>query len=108
MTKWKSPPTYLIIDWIVKSITNYLANYQTTLKELVRNKYEIIGYARKPPTKDDEQSKIRLLTAMINNLEKRSFVDKVFVSPSAYASATFTNRDDNPRWKIIRNQNAIY
>ncbi|KAI9025812.1 hypothetical protein CLU79DRAFT_699343, partial [Phycomyces nitens] len=55
--------------------------YQESLKNLKKNGYEIIGYARKSPTNEDVTSRTRLLKSMISNLKERYFATKIFSSP---------------------------
>ncbi|KAG1076605.1 hypothetical protein G6F42_025416 [Rhizopus arrhizus] len=64
-------------DDLIESICNYLPNYQESLRNLIRNGYEIIGYARKSPTIDNIDTRTRLLQAMVDNLHERSFTSKV-------------------------------
>ncbi|KAI8089087.1 uncharacterized protein BX664DRAFT_349497 [Halteromyces radiatus] len=60
-------------DCMLTSICAYLSNYQPSLKTLQNDEFEIIGYARKSPTTDNLDTRVRLLESMINNLRSRSF-----------------------------------
>ncbi|KAI8993513.1 hypothetical protein BDB01DRAFT_716486 [Pilobolus umbonatus] len=93
MTGLKSSLTYLIIDDLINSICTYLPKYQESLKNLKKNGYEIIGYARKSPTGEDITCRTRLLKSMISNLEERSFATKIFVSPCSWASTPLESCD---------------
>ncbi|CEI87170.1 hypothetical protein RMCBS344292_01590 [Rhizopus microsporus] len=54
-------------DDLIESICSYLPNYQESLRNLIHNGYEIIGYARKSPTIDNIDTRTRLLQAMVDN-----------------------------------------
>ncbi|KAI9485260.1 MAG: hypothetical protein EXX96DRAFT_474928, partial [Benjaminiella poitrasii] len=66
------------------SICNCLPNYQESLRNLIHNGYEIIGYARKSPANDDIDTRTKLLQAMVNNLHERSFTSRVYASTCSY------------------------
>lgn len=78
---------------MICSISKYLPNYQKSVKNLIHEGYEIVGYARKSPGDEDENDRIRLLQDMINNLSERSFAQRIYVSPSSCASIPFFERD---------------
>ncbi|RCH83826.1 hypothetical protein CU098_004968, partial [Rhizopus stolonifer] len=80
-------------DDLIESICSYLPNYQESLRNLIHNGYEIIGYARKSPTIDNIDTRTRLLQAMVDNLHERSFTSKVYVSTCSYSSTPFFERD---------------
>ncbi|KAI7902041.1 uncharacterized protein BX663DRAFT_435984 [Cokeromyces recurvatus] len=61
---------YLIVDDLVKSICSSLPRYQDSLRNLMRHGYEIVGYARKSPTDDNIDNRIRLIQLMTTNLCK--------------------------------------
>ncbi|KAG2200804.1 hypothetical protein INT47_001335 [Mucor saturninus] len=63
---------------LAKNIVMSLPNHQNSIKELKEQGYEIVGYARKSPA--DQRNRLANLTAMVNRLKERSFVDKCFVS----------------------------
>lgn len=77
-----------------------MPRYQESLKDLKKNGYEIIGYARKP-TGEDVTCRTRLLKSMISNLKERSFAAKIFVSPSSWASTPLESRDLQPDSQAI-------
>lgn len=66
-----------------------------------RNGYEIIGYARKSPSNDTLETRVRLLQTMIHNLRDRSFASRIYVSTSSYASTPFNERDSKTNDEII-------
>ncbi|KAI9477916.1 MAG: hypothetical protein EXX96DRAFT_229960 [Benjaminiella poitrasii] len=88
-------------DNLICSISKYLPNYQKSVKNLIHEGYEIVDYARKSPGDKDENDRIRLLQDMINNLSERSFAQRIYVSPSSYASTPFFERD------LKRNDNIM-
>jgi hypothetical protein len=71
---------------------NYLniKNYVETLK---KGGYTIVGYVRKSLGKAN--NRLLNLQNMVMQLQKRSFVDKCFVSISCEASSDITARDLN-------------
>lgn len=71
------------------------------MKNLKKNGYEIIGYARKSPTGEDVACRTRLLKSMISNLKERSFTTKIFVSPCSWASTPLASRDLLPNSEAI-------
>lgn len=75
------------------SICEYLSNYQQTLKNLQNEEIEIIGYARKSPSPEDQETRVRLLNSMINNLRSRSLATRVYVSACSRSSTPFQERD---------------
>ncbi|KAI8077622.1 hypothetical protein BDF21DRAFT_341555, partial [Thamnidium elegans] len=68
----------------------YLPNYQQTLKNLQN---EEIGYARKSPSPEDRETRVRLLNSMINNLRSRSLATRVYVSSCSRSSTPFQEQD---------------
>lgn len=80
-------------DDLIDSICNYLPNYQESLKNLLDKGYEIVGYARKSPANDNIDNRTKLLQAMVNNLQERSFASRIYVSTSSYSSTPFFERD---------------
>ncbi|GAA5806570.1 hypothetical protein HPULCUR_012108 [Helicostylum pulchrum] len=64
-------------DDLIKSICNYLFNYKTSIRYLLQEGYEVIGYAQKSPTNDSVDTRTRLLQSMVNNLFERSLVNQV-------------------------------
>ena len=60
---------------------------------MLNDEFEIIGYARKSPTTDNLDMRVRLLESMINNLRSRSFATQVYVSACSCSSTPFSERD---------------
>ncbi|KAG1509243.1 hypothetical protein G6F47_001604 [Rhizopus delemar] len=77
---------------LLTSICEYLPNYQQTLKNLQNGEIEIIGYARKSPSPEDQETRVRLLNSMINNLRSRSLETRVYVSACSRSSTPFQER----------------
>lgn len=75
------------------SITDYLPRYQDSLKTLVRNGMELVGYVRKSPTDDNVDNNTRLVQSMVGNLKERSFASRVYAPLSSWASTSFVERD---------------
>ncbi|KAG1162802.1 hypothetical protein G6F37_001816 [Rhizopus arrhizus] len=86
---------------LVASITTYLPRYQGSLKALIRDGMELVGYTRKSPTDDDIENKTRLIQLMVGNLKGRSFATSVYVSTSSWASTTFAKHDLKPDSKVM-------
>lgn len=80
------------VDSLLTSICEYLPNYQQTLKNLQNGEIEIIGYARKSPSPEDQETRVRLLNSMINNLRSRSLETRVYVSACSRSSTPFQER----------------
>lgn len=55
--------------------------------------HTIIGYCRKSPTEDDDETRTRLLNQMVEKLKGRSLVDRVYVSPCSSADEQMRMRD---------------
>ena len=68
-------------------------NYQQSLKTLQNDEFEIVGYARKSPTTDNLDTRVRLLESMINNLRSRSFATRIYVSAYSRSSTPFLERN---------------
>ncbi|CEI98986.1 hypothetical protein RMCBS344292_13081 [Rhizopus microsporus] len=79
------------IDNVAESIAAYLPRYQEYIGNLHKEGHQVIGYARKSIGSEDEDTRIRLLQTMIEQLVKRPLVKKVFVSLSGKISTTQTN-----------------
>ncbi|KAI8889955.1 hypothetical protein K501DRAFT_290645 [Backusella circina FSU 941] len=92
---------------LINSICTYLPRYQESLKNLEKNGYEIIGYARKSPTGEDVTCRTRLLKSMISNLKERSFATKIFVSPCSWASTPLESRDLQPNSQAIMDDLSV-
>ncbi|KAG1320087.1 hypothetical protein G6F62_011505 [Rhizopus arrhizus] len=80
-------------DSLLTSICEYLPNYQQTLKSLQNEEIEIIGYARKSPSPEDQETRVRLLNFMTNNLRSRSLATRVYVSACSRSSTPLEERD---------------
>jgi hypothetical protein len=52
-----------------------------------------VGYARKSPSNEDIDTRIRLLQAMVNNLNERSYAQIIYVSSCSHSSLPFFERD---------------
>lgn len=86
---------------MVESITKYLPKYQRSIKKLIEEGYEIVGSARKSPSDEDEDTRIRLLQDMINNLTERSFAKRIYISANSRSSTPFFERDLKPHDSVI-------
>ncbi|KAG2233115.1 hypothetical protein INT48_005859, partial [Thamnidium elegans] len=73
-------------QYIAKKVLDYLPHYQLFVQNLKNERYNIVGYARKSRTNDNDESRIRLLQQMARRLKERSLVEKVFVSPCVNAN----------------------
>ncbi|KAI9017929.1 hypothetical protein CLU79DRAFT_762270 [Phycomyces nitens] len=88
-------------DDIKSAICQYLPMYQESIKNLKRNGCEIVGYARKSPSKDKLENRVKLLQKMVNNLENRSLTSRIFVSFSSCASTPFSERDTTTNKSVL-------
>jgi hypothetical protein len=93
---------FFFADCMLTSICEYLPNYQQSLKTLQNDEFEIIGYARKSPTTDNLDTRVRLLESMINNLRSRSFATWIYVSACSRSSTPFSERELK-MMKLIKN-----
>ncbi|CEP09834.1 hypothetical protein, partial, partial [Parasitella parasitica] len=97
----------LELDCLITSITEYLPNYQQSLKNLQNNAFEIVGYVRKSPTADISNNRVKLLQQMVDNLRSRSFATRIFVSASSKASTAFAERDLNVDQNIYQQLDEV-
>lgn len=91
----RKPLMVFLIENLARAITQYLMNYQYSIRALKSENYEIVGYARKSPGNENAQTRTRLLQKMIRILEDRSLATKIFVSPSCISSEPFNSRDNS-------------
>ncbi|ORE01893.1 hypothetical protein BCV72DRAFT_63398 [Rhizopus microsporus var. microsporus] len=70
------------------SITEHLPKYQAYVKNLKKNNFTVIGYARKSPGQVHQEVRVGLIQKMVNKLYNTLLVDKVFVSTSSRANDT--------------------
>ncbi|KAG1140683.1 hypothetical protein G6F37_012940 [Rhizopus arrhizus] len=88
-------------QYIAKKVLDYLPHYQLFVQNLKKERYNIVGYARKSRTNENDESRIRLLQQMTRRLKERSLVDKIFVSPRANANELMVERD------LIKNEDLL-
>ncbi|KAI7851228.1 hypothetical protein BDC45DRAFT_445925, partial [Circinella umbellata] len=86
---------------IVEKVATTLQQYQTSIKIMKREEYEIIGYCRKSPGNESVENRQRLLKHMVGRLQERSLVDKVFVSLSCKSNQPISERDSNLKKKDL-------
>lgn len=94
-------------DNLIESIIKYLPEYQRSIKKLIQEGYEIAGSARKSPGDEDEDTRIRLLQEMINNLTERSFAQRIYLSANSRSSTPFFERDLKPHDSVISKLNEF-
>ncbi|OAD69596.1 hypothetical protein PHYBLDRAFT_182792 [Phycomyces blakesleeanus NRRL 1555(-)] len=90
---WTLKDEYL--NGITLSITEHLPKYQAYIKNLKKNNFTVIGYARKSPGQEHQEVRVGLVQKMVNKLYDTLLVDKVFVTTSSRANDTITSRDTN-------------
>ncbi|ORX63074.1 hypothetical protein DM01DRAFT_1331159, partial [Hesseltinella vesiculosa] len=95
-----------LVDDVAKGIKDYIPNYQAHITKLKEDGFQIIGYCRKSRTGEDNDTRIRLLQDMINQLQQRSLVDKVFVSPCSSAGENLNARDAQSEFDMHQLQNT--
>lgn len=88
-------------DDIAKKVLHYLPHYQLFVENLKKERYNIVGYARKSRNNESDESRIRLLQQMAKRLKERSLVDRIFVSPRANANELMVERD------LIKNEDFL-
>ncbi|KAI9474862.1 hypothetical protein BDB00DRAFT_776247 [Zychaea mexicana] len=76
-----------ILAEIVKRIVQFLTRYQAQIRNLKKQGFKILVYARKSEGGDeDHETQIKLLNLMCRQLKERSLVDHVFVSYNSQAN----------------------
>ncbi|PHZ07179.1 uncharacterized protein RHIMIDRAFT_316939 [Rhizopus microsporus ATCC 52813] len=88
-------------DDIKSAICQFLPLYQESIKNLKRNGFEIVGYARKSPSNDKNENRVKLLQKMVDNLQSRSLTTRIYVSFSSCASTPFSERDTTTNKSMI-------
>ncbi|KAI8326788.1 hypothetical protein BD560DRAFT_361671, partial [Blakeslea trispora] len=88
-------------DDLKSAICNFLPLYQESIKNLKRSGFEIVGYARKSPSNDTNENRVKLLQKMVDNLRNRSLTTRVYVSFSSYATAPLNERDTTTSKSMI-------
>ncbi|KAI9245808.1 hypothetical protein EDC94DRAFT_653537 [Helicostylum pulchrum] len=68
------------IDNVIEDIVSHSPRYQRFIQSLKDEGYHVIGYVRKSICEKDDDSRVRLLNLMCENLNNRSLVSKVFAS----------------------------
>ena len=83
-----------LID-VTASISQSLTKFRTEMTNIKDADFECIGYVRKSPPRTNEkpENRVRLLQQMINRLQERSMVQKVFVSPNCSSGQALNDRD---------------
>ncbi|KAI8137251.1 hypothetical protein BJV82DRAFT_566857 [Fennellomyces sp. T-0311] len=79
-------------EQVVTAIKNNLIHFQEELQGLKNSGVEFLGYVRKSPGCNDD-TRIRLLQQMVQQLYKRSRVNKVYVSPICKSNDRLSTRD---------------
>lgn len=88
------------IGTVINNIVSYLSKYHSFINQQKRDGATIIGYVRKSPGNEEEETRLRLLKAMIHNLKDRSLVEKIYVSPSSKSSERMIDRDSTTKEPI--------
>ncbi|KAI9260112.1 hypothetical protein EDC94DRAFT_542516 [Helicostylum pulchrum] len=81
------------LNGIALSITEHLPKYQAYVKNVKKNNFTAIGYARESPGEEHQDVRVGLLQKMVKKLYDTLLVDKVFVTISSRANDTITSRD---------------
>ncbi|KAG0736779.1 hypothetical protein G6F62_009026 [Rhizopus arrhizus] len=80
-------------DQTVKRIVCFLTEHQTQIRNLKKQGFNIIGYARKSEGAEDNETRIKLLKLMCRRLKERSLVNHIFISYNSQAKAPLAQRD---------------
>lgn len=94
------------IDYVVKSIREYIPKYQRHIKKMKQDGFSVIGYCRKSCTNDDNGTRVRLLQTMVDRLQEKSLVDRVFVSPFSSADEEINSRDTQDNFAMNQLENV--
>ncbi|KAG1592181.1 hypothetical protein G6F47_009514 [Rhizopus delemar] len=65
------------------------------VKNLKKNNFTVIGYARKSPGQEHQEVRVGLIQKVVNKLYDTLLVDKVLVTTSSRANDTIRSRDTN-------------
>ncbi|KAL0083941.1 hypothetical protein F4703DRAFT_1917000 [Phycomyces blakesleeanus] len=76
-------------------------------QESKKKEFEIVGYARKPPSNDKDEKRVKLLQKMVDNLQNRSLTTRVYASFSSSASTPFSERDTTNNKSMIAKLNNV-
>lgn len=95
-----------ILAEIVKRIVRFLTEYQTQIRNLKKQGFKILGYARKSEGTEDHETRIKLLNLMCRRLKERSLVDHVFVSYNSQASDPLAERDMEQKDELLAQLSA--
>ncbi|KAL1926451.1 hypothetical protein VTP01DRAFT_5780 [Rhizomucor pusillus] len=68
--------------------------------------FSVIGYCRKSCTNDDNGTRVRLLQTMVDRLQEKSLVDRVFVSPFSSADEEINSRDTQGNFAMNQLENV--
>ncbi|KAF7720561.1 hypothetical protein EC973_007491 [Apophysomyces ossiformis] len=88
--------------WVLKkerreSIANKVLNvgraHKARIEDLKKDGYQVLGYVRKSPGKEDASTRFRLLASMVDRLINGSSVDMVFASYSSTSKEPIASRD---------------
>lgn len=79
--------------FLARNINNYQHQHDEYIKRLKMDGFDVIGYARKSPTKIPEDELKEILKNMISCLQSRSQVKDVYVSPSSRSNNPIAGRD---------------
>ncbi|KAI9475368.1 MAG: hypothetical protein EXX96DRAFT_539968 [Benjaminiella poitrasii] len=82
---------------IVKRIVLFLTEYQTEIRNLKKQGFKILGYARKSEGAEDHETRIRLLNLMF---------DHVFVSYNSQANDPLAERDMKQKDELLTQLSA--
>lgn len=87
---------------------NHGAKFRHAAKQMKKEGYLFIGYARKSPSRagDDQESRVRLLNMMVKNLRERLLADEVYVSPSCKSNEKMISRDTGIA-EIVKDLEAV-
>ncbi|KAG0763983.1 hypothetical protein G6F57_004622 [Rhizopus arrhizus] len=91
---------------VVKFIVEQLPLYQQTIQSFKNDGYSVIGYARKPRTKESDETRSNLLNMMCKKLKMRSMIDKVFVSFKSSSNDPIMDRDLDDDSKVLEKLDA--
>ncbi|KAI8329963.1 hypothetical protein BC941DRAFT_441737 [Chlamydoabsidia padenii] len=95
-----------ILAEIVKRIVRFLTEYQTQIRNLKKQGFKILGYARKSEGAEDHETRIKLLNLMCRRLKEQSLVDHVFVSYNSQANDPLAERDMEQKDELLTQLSA--
>ncbi|KAG1052904.1 hypothetical protein G6F43_004984 [Rhizopus delemar] len=90
----------------LKNVATYLHEYQEYMTSLKKNIFSVIGYVPKSKSREEKDTRKRLLDIMCSRLRSRSLVDRVFVAYCCNANDPLHTRDKKRQETVLEELKA--